>query len=116
MEALSAGEGGGAADEALAHVRDIEETGARAHGHVLGDGAPVLDGQFKAGEVDESGAGARVSVKERGASRHGHVASIQLSKGGRHLQSGGLTGKGWMAPVALFPGGDRTTTTDPRAR
>ena len=41
---------GRAFDLDLAHVRDVEDTGARAHRPVLGDHALVLNGHLPAGE------------------------------------------------------------------
>ena len=72
-EALDGGLGVGAAEDGLAHVRDVEEAGVVAHGVVLGLYALVLHGHLVAGEVHEPGAPSLVLVVERGVfevSRH----------------------------------------------
>ena len=58
-DVLDGGEGTGAAELDFAHVADVEETDAGAHGHVLGNeaaaGAGVFDGHVPAAEVDHPG-------------------------------------------------------------
>src|SRR5690606_16233992 len=65
-----------APDLELAHVRDVEQTGARAHGLVLGDDAGrILNGHFEAGERHELRAGLPVLLEKRGALEFlGHAA------------------------------------------
>ena len=67
-EPLEQGAGAGAAGLDLAHVADVEDARALAHGGVLGtDPGGVLDGHLPAGEGDEARARGHVPVVQRRA-------------------------------------------------
>ena len=55
-----------AGDLDLAHVADVEDAGARPHGHVLVGDARVLDGHVPAGVRHHAGVGGAVTRVERG--------------------------------------------------
>ena len=54
-----------AGDLDLPHVADVEQPGARAHGHVLVDDAGVFDRHVPAAELDHAGAERAVPGVER---------------------------------------------------
>ena len=71
-----------ARDVELAHVRDVEEPDALAHGAVLLEDAGVLDGHLPAAEVDQLRAELAVQVVERRAlERGGAAAGAAIGKG-----------------------------------
>ena len=56
----------GAGDLDLAHVRDVEQPGPRADGHVLVDDARVFDGHVPAAELDHARTERAMPRVERG--------------------------------------------------
>ena len=78
-DVLDGGERVGAAELDVAHVGDVEDADAGAHGHVLGDEAGVFDGHVPAAEVDHLGAEAAVGgvqVRSCGVRRSGRGAVV----------------------------------------
>ena len=65
-DVLDRGQRVGARDLDLPHVADVEQPGARAHGHVLVDDAGVFDRHVPAAELDHPGAEGAMPGVERG--------------------------------------------------
>ena len=58
--------GAGALEEQLAHVGEVEQARALAHGSVLLEDAAVLDGHRPAAELDQTGAQSTMDLDKRG--------------------------------------------------
>ena len=72
QQAVEIGQGVLAPEDQLAHVGHVEESAGRAHRHVLGDHAAVLDRQEPARKGDDFTACRHVTVVKWGFSLHDH--------------------------------------------
>jgi len=73
----------GAFEDDLAHVADVEDAGALAHGEVLLDQALVLHGHVEPGKLDHPGTRGQVCFVEGSALGHGPASGGGPNLAGR---------------------------------
>src|SRR5262249_47425750 len=73
-------------DKDVAHVADVENSDAGAHGHVFGDEAGVFDRHVPSAEVDHLGAEAAVYGVERGLAQGGSGSFLNGGHGVRSVR------------------------------
>jgi hypothetical protein len=111
---LHRGQGILAGDLDLAHVADVEDTGARAHGEMLVGDAGILDGHVPAGVGDHAGVHTAMTRIQRGlaefnSGRVGQHCDCTSFPGSLHIEAAGSGHE--TARKAMAPGCSRLKTS-----